>query len=94
MNVDLELDGIINMVQKIAKARLRDDPGCPGGEVAKLHSVVVDIGLRTGELMAKGNLKKTRIAHHKRRTWRSLVGTKPEPWFAFERASKVGINLK
>lgn len=52
----LNLNKIVQEIEEEADARLKNDPVCPGGKNAKLHSVLIEIGLAVGKLM-KGGIK-------------------------------------
>jgi len=49
----LNLHRIVQEIEEEADARLKNDPVCPGGKTAKLHSVLIEIGLAIGKLMEK-----------------------------------------
>jgi len=48
-----ELNRIVHEIEEEAEKRLEGDPACPGGKTAKLHSVLMDIGMKVGSLMEK-----------------------------------------
>ena len=47
------LNKIIQEIEEEADKRLKNDPTCPGGKNAKLHSVLIEIGLVVGKIMEK-----------------------------------------
>ena len=49
----LNLNKITQEIEEEADDRLKNDPVCPGGKNAKLHSVLIEIGLAVGKIMEK-----------------------------------------
>ena len=49
----MDLLKIVQEIEEDAEQRFKNDPVCPGGKNAKLHSILMEIGLAVGKLMEK-----------------------------------------
>jgi hypothetical protein len=45
------LQEIIHQIEEEAELRFSNDPSFPGGKIAKLHAVLMEIGLEVGKIM-------------------------------------------
>jgi len=52
------LQQIVKQIDEEADRRYKRDSVCSGGKVAKLHSVLMEIGLEVGKIMLNEELKK------------------------------------
>ena len=55
------LQQIVKQIDEEADRRYKRDSVCSGGKVAKLHSVLMEIGLEVGKLMLAEELKKVMV---------------------------------